>query len=692
MKKIIRHFVISGILLASISGAVVFLFSSETVLRGVIRITEKIIPGELTVEKTTGQLADFTLLGINYKNTAINLTVRQFQLDWSVSHWLAGFFSINHLKLDGIKIQTFAEPKPAKISGKQIRAWLDRWQWLEHIRCHDVHITDVVWQTLDEKKSFKIDDFIFQLQEGGRLNSELRALNASLLIKGEVGEQINLTWRFNLSRLENFTASRGSISSEGVVSGSSAKPKISGEITANHLVVDSISIGQFKGKLNLNGKQQHSDLSFSLQQFKMGVIEIPSWQGTWLLQIDDGIKLTLAAAPLRVRSFFGEQLLDLQLQLTHHSTGLSGSGSMRSGGGELQFKGEAKINGTTTFNLDVSGKDFLLSNTPEYLITVTPKLHLYFQNNELHIAGDILLPKAAIKIADLNSDTALPREVVFVDQGVRHDILEDLKLYSQVRLTLGNEVKIDAFSIKGLLHGTLEITDEPNRPTTANGALTITQGTYNIYGQGLDITQGELHFAASSVTNPELNMRAVRKLTVVNLPDTMGFAQKNELLVGLQTSGTVDNLQVNLFSVPSGISKTDIFSYLVLGQPAAQASNNKTQLLLQAANALNFSGVSELNHVIGNLREHLGLSELGLTNEATSQVKSDGTVAEPTSNTALVLGKYLSSRLYVSYSIGFLEQLNIFRVRYSLGRRWSVQSENSTLGNGVDLIYSVERN
>ena len=810
MRRIIKQFIFLIILLLSISGVVVFLFNTEMALRGMVTVATKVIPGKLTIEKTAGHLNNFTLKGVNYKNAAVDLTINQVQFSWSVSHLLQGVFRINCLNLDGIKIQTFAADKvqtSAKLPAKKIRAWLGHLQWLSHIRCYNVKITDVLWQTPNEKTPLKIDDFTFQLQDDGHLNSALHALTTTLLVQGEVGNQLNVTWKFSLPHLESLVHAAGSIYSEGVVSGTGDLPKINGVITVTHLITDEVNLGRFSSKFNLDWEKRNSELNFSLQRFKTSGIEIPAWQGKWLFQVNDGIKLTLASVPLVIHSFLGNQfhvlsvddlgatvdwnadkielngnfvlehnpfavslaltkrhlalwnlskaallgkltwqvndlsfisgffpqlarvhgaakinydfkgtllqpeitgqlvvantaftvpklglsLHDLQLSLKQDHTNLSYDGAVRSGTGDLQFKGAAQFNDDPTFTVDVTGKDFLVSNTPEYVITVTPKLRIYFENNSLHIDGSILIPKASIKPVDLSSNATLPREVVFVGQRTSDNLLERLQLYSKVQLELGDAVKIDAFNVKGRLYGAIEITDEPNRPTTANGSLTVSKGTYSMYGQTLKITQGELHFAASPIDNPELNMRATRTLVAVNLPDTMGFGQKNDLVVGLQTSGTIDSLQIELFSVPSGLSKTDIFSYLILGQPEAQATSNKAQLLLQAATALNFSGVSELNHVIDNLRETFGLNKLALTSEETSQINSSGDAAMPTSNTALVLGKFLSPRLYVSYSIGFLEQVNIFRARYRLSKHWSAQTENSTLGNGVDLIYSVER-
>ena len=55
-----------------------------------------------------------------------------------------------------------------------------------------------------------------------------------------------------------------------------------------------------------------------------------------------------------------------------------------------------------------------------------------------------------------------------------------------------------------------------------------------------------------------------------------------------------------------------------------------------------------------------------------------------------MLGRYLSPRLYVSYGVSLTEQLNVIKLRYSLGDHWAVRIEAGQ-ARGADLVYSIER-
>lgn len=251
--------------------------------------------------------------------------------------------------------------------------------------------------------------------------------------------------------------------------------------------------------------------------------------------------------------------------------------------------------------------------------------------------------------------------------------------------------------LEGKLQGQLRIVDDPQKTTTALGTLYVKEGSYNIYGQQLKVTKGNLHFFGGVITNPEVNIEAIRDFKTSGSSARFSSLDK-ELIVGVRMHGMVDNTKIDLFSVPSGLDKSDILSYLIIGQPSSKASENKTQLLLQAASTLNFRGVGGVGNLLGTLKQKLGFSEFGLTEETRlskpqeiiSSKQKPG--ASLTTNTAFSLGKFLTPRIYVGYSMGFLDLVNVFRVRYYMGKYWSIQSESSSLDNGVDLLYSIERN
>ena len=58
-------------------------------------------------------------------------------------------------------------------------------------------------------------------------------------------------------------------------------------------------------------------------------------------------------------------------------------------------------------------------------------------------------------------------------------------------------------------------------------------------------------------------------------------------------------------------------------------------------------------------------------------------------DTSLVLGRYLSPRLYVSYGISIAEAINTIKMRYTIGDHWTIKTEAGT-ARSADLVYTIE--
>ena len=68
---------------------------------------------------------------------------------------------------------------------------------------------------------------------------------------------------------------------------------------------------------------------------------------------------------------------------------------------------------------------------------------------------------------------------------------------------------------------------------------------------------------------------------------------------------------------------------------------------------------------------------------------SASTRDQTTGDQSLVLGKYLSPRLYVSYGISLIEEINTLKLRYTIGDRWTVSVESGS-ETGADVEYRIE--
>ncbi len=341
---------------------------------------------------------------------------------------------------------------------------------------------------------------------------------------------------------------------------------------------------------------------------------------------------------------------------------LSVKGRMLSGKGTLDLDGSIDLRADAAWSaaLHLSGNHFELANTPEIFLLATPDLTLDVRPRTLRLDGKIDIPEGRIAPKDLARATLASSDVVIIGPDAASGPTAKWKVYSRVQLNLGEKIHFSGFNFNGDITGNIITADEPERPTTALGELRVVQGQYTIYRQELKVERGRLIFASGPIGDPGLDMRAVRRT--------------GDVLAGVQARGTLKSPELTLFSEPS-MSDTDTLSYLMLGRPADQAGRADGELLYQAATSLGAAGGELLAKKIGNV---FGIKDVSIQTGTT-----------PT-DTALVIGTYLSPRLYINYGIGLLEPVNTFRMRYKLNKNWQFQSETGVY-SGADILYTIER-
>src|SRR5690606_31330898 len=193
---------------------------------------------------------------------------------------------------------------------------------------------------------------------------------------------------------------------------------------------------------------------------------------------------------------------------------------------------------------------------------------------------------------------------------------------------LGDDVRFEGFGLAGKIAGNVVLVDAPNQATTARGELRVAEGEYEAYGQRLRVERGRLLFVGP-VTNPGIDARAVREI--------------EQITVGVEVKGTLRAPQLTLFSDPA-MAQTDVLSYLLFGRPLEGASAAEGRSLAAAARALQLAGGERIARRIGAA---FGFEEVDIETGSTNEAA------------ALVLGRQLSPRLYINYSIGLFESENV---------------------------------
>ena len=352
-----------------------------------------------------------------------------------------------------------------------------------------------------------------------------------------------------------------------------------------------------------------------------------------------------------------------QLKLKAQSTG---AGKVKvqlnahSGEGNLEILGLTTLDRTAGWptEITIKGDQFEISRIPEARVQISPDLQIKLQHHTININGKVHIPYAKLQPKDITTAAKVSDDVVIV--GGEQATEEKWSIVTKTRLTLGDRVNFYGFGFEGRLGGSLLLEDEPGQLTKATGEINIPEGRYRAYGQRLDVEHGRLLYTGGPITNPGLDLRAVRHI--------------NNVTAGIKVKGSLNQPQLELFSIPT-MGQTDTLSYLLLGRPMENASGEEGAMMAKAALALGLSGGDRIARLLG---DQFGLDEM--------RVES----SESGDQASLVVGRYLSPKLYVSYGVGLLEAINTLTVRYQISEKWQLKAESGE-AQGADFLYTIER-
>jgi translocation and assembly module TamB len=340
-------------------------------------------------------------------------------------------------------------------------------------------------------------------------------------------------------------------------------------------------------------------------------------------------------------------------------------GSARSGTGTATLTGRIDLARLDVLraNFAVRGERVEVMNRPEARLYASPDLRIAVNGLRMDVSGEVHVPKG-----DLVASRAVLREAAQLSPDV---VIENragdvgaaqAQLHTRVRVVLGDSLSLVAFGLNANPRGAILFSESPGREAIASGELTLGRGTYRAYGQDLAIERGRLLFAGGPVQNPGLDIRAAR-------------TARDGTVAGIEVRGTALSPVVTVFSEPA-MPEERALAYIVLGRPLEEAGSGDGRLVESAARSTGLKG--------GNLLARKVASRIGF-DDAAIETK-DGSIEEA----SLVLGTYLSPRVYVGYGVGLFKPANAFRIRYRLGARWAVEAEAAD-ENSAEILFSIER-
>ena len=359
--------------------------------------------------------------------------------------------------------------------------------------------------------------------------------------------------------------------------------------------------------------------------------------------------------------------INLALRAVNFSAELRDNSLRLEGSGDVGVDGHGQVSGTMSWrdglpygDLHISGTDLRLVNIPEARIQASPDVNLKLAGRRIDVTGTVTLPYARLEPAELANAVLTSGDEVLVNEP-QTPPEQRFRVYSRLTLKLGERVTVNTLGLSGRLGGSITATTDDSGISRGTGELAIEEGKYLALGRKLDVERGRLLFNNGLLSDPGIDLRATKRF-----PD---------VTAGVNVRGTLRNPRMTFFSEPA-VSQSQIVSLLLAGgslesvqntsDPAARASGARSDLLLQGGAI-----------VAQQFGSKVGIEDVSVESDLTN-------------TTSLVLGRYLSPRLYVSYGISLAEAINTIKMRYTIGDRWTIKTEAGK-ERAADLVYTIEK-
>ena len=376
------------------------------------------------------------------------------------------------------------------------------------------------------------------------------------------------------------------------------------------------------------------------------------------------IKLTNAELDLYQMNL-ALRALDMEARIVANN--LEYSAKARAGAGTLTSAGKLEWRDSLAYGeINLAGENLRLVDVPEARIDASPDLNFRIAGRDIFVKGEVKVPLARIQPADL-TNAVLPsadEHMVGATEAMEKD---PYRVTSEITMTLGEKVSIDTYGLTGHITGSITERTLPGEPSRATGELQVKDGQYVALARKLDIERGRLIFSGGLLVDPAVDIRAVKIF-----PDVKA---------GVNVRGSLREPRLTFFSEPS-IPQSQIVSLLLAGGTLESAQSADRAGTPGATQEVASQAAALLAAQIGG---KIGLQDISV--ESQGRKSDDGRLSNDTS---LVLGKYLSPRLYVSWGISLTENINTIKMRYTLDDNWTIKTEAGT-ERAADLVFTIER-
>ncbi len=327
---------------------------------------------------------------------------------------------------------------------------------------------------------------------------------------------------------------------------------------------------------------------------------------------------------------WGVRIRDIQFTAQSNGAGiLELAGQAHSGEGQIRLTGQLHP-AEARLNLAVTGSDFQIADAPDKRATIAPDITLVLDQNLLTVEGQVTVPKAYFSHG---GEAGLVRvnpsaDVVLVRPG--HGDKSSPARPSALAIVLKIRVILPEVRVEAYdFAGNLkgDVLVEQSPQLSPRGTGHIEVETGEYTLYGQPL---QVERGRILFSGSPLDNPGL-DLRVSRSIDTIATTRTDDqVVVGAQIVGALKTPKIQLFSIPP-MPDSSILSYLVIGQ-APDAANQAS----------------------------------------------------------LMLGRYLSPKLYVGYGIGIFEPISTFILRYRFTRKLRFEATSTGTHTGADLFYVFE--
>jgi len=421
------------------------------------------------------------------------------------------------------------------------------------------------------------------------------------------------------------------------------KTKIQGTLNLNVLDLQPLSAislptvdpyGSVKGDVKFSGNLMQPDF-YGHVQLENGKMVLP------------GQGITIKDVEMSVDGKDNQLLLKV--------TAASGDGTIQ---GESVYS-LASQEKSPSLELNIKGENFEIINLQEAKINISPDLKAVISKQQGEVNGDILITEANISLQNVSGVVSPSKDVVFIDDELKEE-KSSWPFYANLTIKAGDNTMIDAFGLKGRLEGQLQIIEHPTKPMIGEGNLEVKEGTFAIYGRQLQIVKGGVLYSSSPLDNPGIEVRAENTSAGVT--------------TGIEVSGFLREPDISFYSTPV-MEENEIIKRLLMNTSLVGSSKDKGFV----GSVTSDTGLDTITSTVQDIKEGLKVDDVKIE------------TGEDSTDLSLVIGTWLTPKLYVSYGKNLLNESGSFNTRYVLGYGFSMETESGTIDSGVDLMYEIDK-